>query len=218
MLLKFFAISFAVSVLNDLIWITQPSYEAFVLLDWIIRLGLIGLLGSSPEVRLVGEQRTVTGCGFTYRVKLNHFFKHILLPTFALILIIGAMNKYSAEYPTFRLFIYPEPTSLGLHLADMSFGLFLVAVSETLSFVVLPLLIQRKTGWPLPWVICGACITFGLAHWALGLIQILFTSASHLIIFWVAFRTRSFGSVMLVHFLVDFHHLGVLPLLHADMG
>jgi len=215
MLVKLYAFSGAVFILNDLIWLTQPTYVTFTLADWAIRIIVIGVLLSCTDLRAVGRGRSVSDSGFVYRLRLRHFFTRILWPTFLCVILVGEMNHQTAAHPIFRLFSLPEPTNWPLHLVDASLGLFLVTVSETLAFIVLPILIQQRKGWPIKWVVTGACLVFGIAHWSMGLIDIVFIAFIQAVFFWVAYKTRSFGTVMLVHYYVDFHHLVLMPFLNG---
>ncbi|OFX11476.1 MAG: hypothetical protein A2516_05145 [Alphaproteobacteria bacterium RIFOXYD12_FULL_60_8] len=208
--LKLFTLSFAIFVLNDIAWLSQPSYVTFTLLDWSFRLIVVGFLFSFAEMRHMAD------CGFRYQMRLRGLFRHVLLPALGAMLIVGVADAYAFTYPILHFFSPPAPTSLVLHLWDVSLGLFLVGLSETLVFILLPIRLQRETGWPMAWIVVGACLAFGLAHWSKGLFPMISSGLVNGVFFWIAFRTRSMGAVILVHYSVDFYFLALRPFLEGQ--
>ena len=188
-------------LLNNLLYIDNTNYKAWLMYDYAFRLVQLGIVISYPPFRDV-----IKNAIFKVKPTLNALLGSLFCATlvWASYQLSGLFfyDLFGADGAVF--FKYPEIEHAGIKAFDLTVGLSLVAGSEEIVYrALLAAVVVRY----LPgrfWLLVLPSLVFALIHWSHGPSNVIAAFVSGIIFMTLYLRTRSLLPPMLAHYIANF--------------
>lgn len=189
----------AIFYLNDLAFIALQTTHAIYLADYLFRIAALIWIVCVPGLFLAARQAPSSN------TKIPEMFVWAVLLTFVFLVIdLRFSHSVSVGDAWHGAFQFPTIQMRWLKAFDLSVGILLVALSEEVIFrrLLFKWFQQRGCGTINIVVLSAAC--FALAHWGVGLANVMITFAFGVLAMTVYLRCKRLWPVVIPHFLIDF--------------
>lgn len=191
-------------VLNDFLFVAFSGLYAAYLIDYSVRILVLIVCFTWPVSRQIVFEPSNFSLHFGW-----------LLLAIIVLSVVGIYFDYYIgvlffEFTGLRgLFVFGKIENENLYLLDLTFGLFLVALSEELVFRKLASSWLREVGRPAIQIVCVSAIFFSLAHWGSGLGSMLSTFLIGCLFMAAYLKIGRLWPLVTAHWIIDFSAFGL---------
>lgn len=189
----------SIFILNDFLYIFAKSY-----IDWLsIDYGSRALAVFIIAYLIISKKAAFSDFGFV-KINLKLFISWAVLLSVSGVFIAQALPVFLAKVIPGSKIFFPEITSQPLKIFDLTFGVFLVSITEESIFrgycaSVLGPRIKSQVA-----IILASSAVFGLSHWSYGLNEVISTALWGVLPMVSVLKTRSILPAFVAHYLTDF--------------
>lgn len=187
-------------LLNDFLFAATTGYEAWLFIDYATKIAVLFF-----ALYLVQRGRIVWGdLGFT-RIAAKPLIGWTLLLSVTGVLIDQNVPALLNElFPRWRFFSFPKIDDVWVERVDLSFGLWLTALSEEAVFRGAALLMLAIYFKKAATSVLFSAAVFGLIHWGLGPALVLNAAIWGILPAISVLKTRSIWPAVIAHYLTNF--------------
>lgn len=187
-------------VLNDFLFIFVKSYIGWLLVDYGSRVLAISIIAY-----LITSKRASFSDFGLVKLKIKPFIFWTIILSITGIFVDQVVSQFLAKaLPPTQIFYFPKITNHFVKTFDLTFGIFLVSITEEPIFRGYYASILRPyIKNPITFVVISSII-FGLIHWSSGLDTIISAALWGVLPMISVLKTRSILPALIAHYATDF--------------